>query len=500
MPELVKAKLTEIGADPQRPKDLSDPVDVQFNPTTLKLALSNQAEGGKSQTKPQRQYLGSGSRSLSMDLVFDTADEAGEDGEPRSVRERTSMVERFALPRKIGENKQAPPKARFEWGSLMVEGIVESVNIDFDHFAPNGTPLRAKCSLTIKEQDASFALGKTGAGANQTADAPPPGDDSGGAPGTSGSGTDRVGTALAGESAADFAARMGLDPGAWRGLAAGLDATLSLEAGLEIGFSASLGAGLGVGLSAGVSAGISASVSASFGLAADLNLGLGLSAGGQLGAQIGAQLGAGLSGSGGISPSAGASGPSSAGMRLSAAGGVGSAIESVKSAQAQASQTAARAAFADPVSALSRSATANAARNTTALAATGSAATPAAPGTAPAPLRPGMPQQPRPPLARTGLPAPRSRAAAAPPPPRSDPRATSFGFGVPLRPTYGESARRRALGDLGLPPTTDDPQVPRWRELPAARPGKGSAPAAAQAPDCSCVCPPRSRKRPATGR
>jgi len=197
MPELVKAKLTEISADPHNPRDLSDPMEVQFNPTTLKLALSNQAEGGTTQTRPQRQYLGSGSRTLTLDLVFDTADE-GETGAPRSVRDKTALVERFALPRALGADKQAPPKARFEWGPLVVEGIVEGVNIDLDHFAADGTPLRAKVSLTIKEQDASFELLESGAGANPAGAAPPPGGGQSGQPGTSGSGSDRVGAALGG--------------------------------------------------------------------------------------------------------------------------------------------------------------------------------------------------------------------------------------------------------------------------------------------------------------
>ena len=509
MPTLEKAKLTEISADPKNPRDLSAPMDVQFNPTTMKLALSNQAEGGSAQTRPQRQYLGSGSRTLSLDLVFDTADE-GETGAPRSVRERTALVERFALPRKLGDNKQAPPKARFEWGPLVVEGIVEGVNIDLDHFAADGTPLRAKVSMTIKEQDASFELLESGAGANPAGSAPTPTAAASGAPGTSGSGTDRVGVALGGESAADFAVRMGLDPGAWRGLAAGLDATLSLEAGLQIGFSASLGAGLGVGLTAGLAAGVGASLGASFGLTADLNLGLELAASGQFGAQVGADLGGGRAAAGQPgSAAAVANGarPPAAGFSLAAAGGLGAAIESVKSAQADAGQRAARAAFADPAGSGGASATTAASATTTGSAGRGPGtglargtsgpgqsasplATSAAPGTAPAPVRPGMPQQPRPPLTQTGFPTPGTRAGAAPPPPQADPRAAAFGRGVPLRPTYGEAARRRAQGDLGLPPTTDDPQVPHWRALVAVGSAPGSAPGGARTGGCGCACPP----------
>jgi hypothetical protein len=77
---------------------------------------------------------------------------------------------------------------------------------------------------------------------------------------------DRTGIAIGGESAAEFSARMGLDPGAWRGVAGGLDSTLSLDAGAEIDFSSSLTANVGIGAAVGVEAGASASVEASVGL------------------------------------------------------------------------------------------------------------------------------------------------------------------------------------------------------------------------------------------
>jgi len=431
MPELRKATLTEISSD-DPPRELSSPVEVQFNPTTLRLALSNQVEGGDTQARQSRQYLGSSSTTLTLDLVFDTADE-GDTAQPRSVREKTAIVEKFVLPRGEGANKQAPPKLRFQWGTLVIDGLVDSVNIDFDHFAADGTPLRAKVSLAIQEQDARYQFLAAGPGANPAGNTPTPTQAaSGGAPGTAGSGRDRVGAALAGESAADFAARMGLDPSAWRGLAAGLDATLSLQAGVEIGFSASVGATLGVGLSAGVSAGATASVEASVGLAA-----------------------------GGPTTAAARANPTqSAGYALAAAGGVGPAIETVKIAQSDAAQAQARAAFT---------------------------ATPGTLPVAPAARR-GLPEQSRAPLARSGLPPAGTQAPAAPPPPQADPRAVSFGRGVPLRPTFGAAARDRALG-MGLPPTTtDDPTIPRWEKLPAGPAAHAPQRRIRHGQGCQCGC------------
>jgi hypothetical protein len=204
-----------------------------------------------------------------------------------------------------------------------------------------------------------------------------------------------------------------------------------LAAGLEIGFNATVGASLGVGISAGVSAGVSASLDASFGLDAG-------------------------SGGGAVAPGPGA--PAAAGFNLAAAGGVTSAVQSVKIARADTAQRDTKAAFA-------------AAAGTPAVAG-GRASTPV---TGAAPARPGLPSQSRTPLARSGLPSGGTAAEKAPERPRVDPRAVGFGFGVPLRPTYGAAARERARGQAGAPPTTDDPTVPRWRELPVRSGATASA-------------------------
>jgi hypothetical protein len=442
--ELTKATLQEISSD-DPPRELGDPIAVQFNPSSLRLQLSNQVEGGKSRGRQNRQFLGSSSTQLTLDLVFDSADE-GSDAVPRSVREKTALVEKFVVPRIEGESKQAPPKLRFQWGRLVLDGLVDSVNIDFDHFAADGTPLRARVGLTIREQDSKYQFLESGPGANRAGNAPAPGAAASGAPGSSGSGGDRSGLSLGGESAADFAARMGVDPAAWRGLAAGLDATVSLEAGVEIGFSANLNAGAGLGVSLGAQAGAALSLEASLGLDAGVGAVAGVGAGASL----------------------------ASGFNLSAAGGVGPALESVKIARSQTAQQQARNAFSAPPASTAPASSATTGRSRAVAGATARAA-PLAPGTAHA--RPGLPEQPRQPLARTGLPAAGAAPASAPLPPKADLRAVSFAFGVPLRPTLGAAAEQRAdaaQGSISLrpktasgdPPLTDDPTTPGWIALP----------------------------------
>lgn len=456
MSELQKAHLQAIDAEgtPQ-----GDPIPVQFNPSSLRLQIANQVEGGATRGRQVRQYTGSSSTTLTVDLIFDTADEGTTEG-PVSVRTRTLAVEQFLYPRGEGTQKQAPPQLRFEWGDLVLEGMVESLNIDLDHFAANGVPLRAKVGFSFKEQDRRYELRTVGDGANATGGAPNPGGATGGAVGSLAGGfTAQVGLAIGGESAAEFAARLGLDAGAWRGLSFGgsLGGSLSFQAGLEVGFSAGLSASAGVGLFAGASAGASLSLEAAFGLEASL------------GVTAVANVGVGLE--------------LQQGFSLTAAGGLGSAIESVKAAKAQVAVEETKAAFAGSTA----SATSGGSGGSVSGRAASSIASASAPGPSPVGLgsgvsaRPALPEQSRSPLRLahgTSQSADASTGSSAPPPPMADPRAVGFGFGVPLRSTVrpaggvGASSLQGTVsvvsrGGGAEVPTTFDPTVPPWEALPA---------------------------------
>ncbi len=241
---LVKAQLEPVG------KSSGKAITVQFNPSTLRLQMSNNVDIKKAfGNKPATQYDGTSTATLSFDLIFDTADR-GTTENPVDVRDQVDPLRQFLLPAKAA--KAVPPRVRFIYGTFRLVGILTALNVDYDLFAASGVPLRAKCAVTIKEHLPEYEANQLGPGGNTGAAAK---DDSGllgpsaGAPAE----PDRAGTALEGESAPDFAARMGLDPGAWPELdLGGLDA-FSLTAGASIEFSASVS--LELGSTAGVTAG-----------------------------------------------------------------------------------------------------------------------------------------------------------------------------------------------------------------------------------------------------
>lgn len=459
MSELQKARLQAINADGTT---RGNAIPVQFNPASLRLQITNQVEGGATRGKQVRQYTGSSSTTLTVDLIFDTADEGTTDA-PVSVRLRTMAVEQFLYPQVDGTQKQAPPRLRFEWGDLVLEGVVESLNIDLDHFAASGVPLRAKVGLSFKEQDRRYEMLTAGPGANPTGDAPPPGEATSGSVGSTGTETPtQVAAAIGGESAAEFAARLGLDAAAWRGLSFGasLGGSLSLDAGLEVGFSAGLSSSAGVGIFVGASAGSSVSLEASFGLEASL----GVTAVANVGASIERQQS----------------------FSVTASGGLTSAIESVKSAKAASAVAETKAAYAGSSSPAGTVAGGGTTTTVTASASAVSAtagAMVASLGMA-RPPRPTLPDQSRTPLRlATGAPPPTSGSATsappAPAPPAADPRAVGYGFGVPLRSTVRAACGIGAASVQGTVavvarsggtevPTTVDPTVPPWKALPAS--------------------------------
>ena len=509
MSGLTKARMYEI-TSARSGATVGNPIDVQFNPASLKLSLNNTVEGGKTRPQQVRQFVGKGSTDLSFELVFDTADETTADGTPRSVRERTGAIERFVVAKGNGKQKQTPPKVRFQWGNLIVDGIISSLSIDFSLFAPNGVPLRAKMSVTIREQDSRYMFLESGAGANQGASGSasfPGGSSAGGTgvsgggaalgdllagvasaadtaaraaglPGTSGGGpTDRTAAAIAGESVADFAARNGLSPSAWRALANGVDNPLSLPAGKEIDFSSALGT---QSLAPGNTPVASAPATVSEALGLDPHSARTLAGG----------------------------------RALASAGGVTAALATA--AATGATQAAAR----------ERRAFGTALRPTDGGTVQGIAAPvaammmPLAPVTAAAPASDGAaaaavaalsaPDQPRLPLRLCDEPIRWCTAGSDTPGipaalPYIDARALTFGFGVPLRPTVGAAVQMRASltrGGVTLRhgSRADDALQPRdaaaapWVHLPRADAVRGAADRASSRANGTshCACDPHS--------
>lgn len=255
-PQIVRAKLIPMNGD--RPDtDEATHIDVQFNPSTLRVTLANTlrpARGGGA-----GQYVDRSESSLAVELVFDTSVQAsfgGGSAGSRTVAANTDVrtltrriADAFMQPQPTEGNGQplAPRRCRIQWGSFQFTGMLASYGETLDFFAPEGIPLRATLALSFKEDRYQFDQNDQQAAAR----AQP-----------------TLGAGGPGQTAASATQAAGGNPLGWRLVADFNDLEnprFTAEAGVVL---PGLGLGLGGGLSAGIngSAGsLNGSASVSFG-------------------------------------------------------------------------------------------------------------------------------------------------------------------------------------------------------------------------------------------
>jgi hypothetical protein len=125
---------------------------VQFNPTEYTLNKGAQiAEIAiPGIDSPILQFIRGQNEKLSLDLFFDSTAN-GLDANAASVADLTKPFYQLV---KIQPGTHAPPRIRITWGEahgLSFKAIVESVQQKFTLFSPDGTPLRATLSLSLRE-------------------------------------------------------------------------------------------------------------------------------------------------------------------------------------------------------------------------------------------------------------------------------------------------------------------------------------------------------------
>lgn len=261
-----RARLVEIEGYSTRERKVPDgkEVKVQFNPESLKLSFANEHKGGDQPGGSSRQFVGSASSKMSVELLFDTTADGSD------VRKETEEVAYFimAKPGKKKGSKRVPPKVRFEWGSFIFEGVVDSMSETLEYFSEQGVPLRATVGLNLSRDDLVFLFGKPGqVGAGTLSNVP-------GAPGTTSLERPRPG-----DSVQSMAGRGGRSRD-WRAIAEAndIDDPLRLppETLLDMNVGAGGAAGFGAGLGGGASIGGSLGTDTSEGPIAGGGFGLGV--------------------------------------------------------------------------------------------------------------------------------------------------------------------------------------------------------------------------------
>jgi len=117
-------------------------IPVLFNPSEYSIDGANYYPETKSPgLKPLPQFVSGQAPSLTMELYFDTyTDDGGSDVSLKTF-EVASLMER---------ETHDPPDVEFRWGELAFFGVIEKVSQRFTMFRPDGVPVRAKLTVTIK--------------------------------------------------------------------------------------------------------------------------------------------------------------------------------------------------------------------------------------------------------------------------------------------------------------------------------------------------------------
>lgn len=333
-----RAKMIPVTGNNDQP-DLSKAVDVQFNPSTLKVNLANTLKENKNNGNSRAaQFVDKSSSTLTVELFFDTTFvesaqgsggqqiEAGSD-----VRLLTKRIaETFLKPEKSGDKLKAPSRCLFQWGAFEFLGLVQSFDETLDFFSPEGRPLRATVSLKLSESRYQFRNRAVNQAARQTPQLTPTGNG-----GAAGNGRPDGGGAPVPGASGDGAGNW-RDTAMFNGIESPRMPSASMLAVPQISANAAIGVSGGIGFSA--SASLSASASASFGagvagsatavgpafkFGASTSLGTGIEGAFSVGSRGGINAGALGTGGATLRGSASTSAGVSASASVRASGGVG---------------------------------------------------------------------------------------------------------------------------------------------------------------------------------
>lgn len=132
---------------------------VQFNPASLKVTYTNQVDTKDQSTGSAMQYVGRGTSKLSVELIFDVSGANAEN--TTDVRKITEKVASFMKTTQEGTGKDTRFKVsgvRFQWGSFLFDGIIDSMDETLDLWSEDGYPLRSTVALSLSQPGIHFDL------------------------------------------------------------------------------------------------------------------------------------------------------------------------------------------------------------------------------------------------------------------------------------------------------------------------------------------------------
>lgn len=126
------------------------PLSCWFNPQQYTISKLNQwnATPVVGASLPTIQFGGGHGRELTLQLLFDAAENASAD--VRGVTDRLLMMMEVTVPAGGDLATARPPTVTFAWGpTVTFEAVAQQLNVQYTLFSPDGSPIRALCTLTL---------------------------------------------------------------------------------------------------------------------------------------------------------------------------------------------------------------------------------------------------------------------------------------------------------------------------------------------------------------
>jgi len=135
--------------------DTKEKVEANFNPKELTIEKSipwNKHKSSKGDN-PVLEFTDAEPKSLAIELLFDTY-ESRENVYTKHVR----VLESFTLimgGSGANADKKRPPMCMFLWGRAFPSflGVIESLSTKYTMFLTDGTPVRATCTIKMKQAE-----------------------------------------------------------------------------------------------------------------------------------------------------------------------------------------------------------------------------------------------------------------------------------------------------------------------------------------------------------
>lgn len=129
----------------------SGQIEFQFNPKEFQLEKSanwkiTPTTGAKKAPPPQ--YLGANPSAITLEMFLDASDDASGD-----VSDTVQKLLDACIPtdKSHAKERPAPQAIRFGWDKVYFVGYVDKVSAKYTRFSADGKPIRATCTVSLKE-------------------------------------------------------------------------------------------------------------------------------------------------------------------------------------------------------------------------------------------------------------------------------------------------------------------------------------------------------------